>query len=128
MHTSSVFILGLITLFASHFILPERLLPWLGLGSGLIVVVIGLHMFLGRLGQRQVSSATTHDHGHDHDHAHGHDHDHTHDHSHDHAHGHDHLPPVLTGEKVGWRGVLAIGVSGGMLPCPAGLVVLLSAI
>ena len=29
---------------------------------------------------------------------------------------------------MGWRGVLAIGVSGGMLPCPAGLVVLLSAI
>ena len=29
---------------------------------------------------------------------------------------------------MNWRSVLAIGVSGGLLPCPAGLVVLLSAI
>ena len=52
MHTSSVFILELVTLFASRFILPERLLPWLGLASGLIVVVIGLRMFLSRLRQK----------------------------------------------------------------------------
>ena len=35
---------------------------------------------------------------------------------------------MLTGDKVSWRGVLAIGISGGLLPCPAALVVLLSAI
>ena len=122
MHTSSVFILGLVTLFASHFILPERLLPWLGLASGLIVVLIGLRMFLSRLGQSLAFPGGAHDHEHDHHHEHGHDH------GHDHHHGHDHLPPVLTESKVDWRGVLAIGISGGLLPCPAALVVLLSAI
>ena len=129
MHTSSVFLLGLVTLFASHYILPERLLPWLGLASGLIVIAIGMRMFLSRLRQNQVVPAHGHGHDHDHDHHHdhhGHDHDHNHDH---HSHGHDHhLPPILTGGTVGWRGVLAIGVSGGLLPCPAALVVLLSAI
>ena len=114
MHTSSVFILGLVTLFASQFILPERLLPWLGLASGLIIVALGVRMFLSRVRQRP---AHNHDHNHDHDHHQDHDHDHHHD-----------LPPVLTGSKVGWRGVLAIGVSGALLPCPAALVVLLSAI
>ena len=124
MHTSSVFILGLITLFASQFILPEKVLPWLGLGSGLIVVFIGLRMFLGRL--RRTNVPHSHTSGHDHDHRHDHENDHNHDHAHD--HNHSHIPPVLTGEKVGWRGVLAIGISGGLLPCPAALVVLLSAI
>ena len=126
MHTSSVFLLGLITLFASQFILPERLLPWLGLASGLIVIIIGLRMFLSRLHQ---DDGHTHDHHvHDHIHEHLHDHDHGHQHTHDQDHGHSHLPPALTEPKVGWRGVLAIGVSGGLLPCPAALVVLLSAI
>ena len=119
MHTSSVFLLGLVTLFASRFILPERLLPWLGLASGLIVVAIGLRMFLSRLRKEP---------GHAHDHNHDHDHGHAQAHDHDHDQGRDHLPPMLTGAKVGWRGVLAIGISGGLLPCPAALVVLLSAI
>jgi nickel/cobalt exporter len=126
MHTSSVFLLGLVTLFASQFILPERLLPWLGFTSGTIAIAIGLHMFLSRL---RHDHKQTHDH-HDHDHGHGHSHDQEHDHSHhhDHNHGHSHVPLALTGPKVGWRAVLAIGISGGLLPCPAALVVLLSAI
>jgi nickel/cobalt exporter len=128
MHTSSVFILGLVTLFASQFILPERLLPWLGLASGLIVVVIGLRMFLSRLRSSSAAPAHSHSSEHDDDHDHPHDHDHNHGHSHDHDHGHSHLPPALTGGNIGWRGVLAIGISGGLLPCPAALVVLLSAI
>lgn len=131
MHTSSVFLLGFVTLFASRLILPERLLPWLGLGSGLIVIVLGLRMFLSRLRQMRASAHPLHDHDHDdaHDHDHGHSHTHGHDHGHDHDHGHTHeLPSVLTSERVNWRGVLAIGISGGLVPCPAGLIVLLSAI
>ncbi len=74
-----------------------------------------------------------HDHGHDHDHdhLHSHDHDHGHDHGHDHDHGphsHSHMPPGADGGPVTWRGLLALGISGGLLPCPSALVVLLSAI
>ncbi|MEO7908898.1 MAG: high-affinity nickel-transporter [Roseiflexaceae bacterium] len=122
MHTSSVFILGLVTLFASQYILPEKLLPYLGLGSGLIVIFIGLRMFLSRLRSGDAESAHSQGSGHDHDNGH------PHEHSHDHDHGHSHLPPTLTGDDVSWRGVMAIGISGGLLPCPAALVVLLSAI
>jgi ABC-type nickel/cobalt efflux system permease component RcnA len=44
-----------------------------------------------------------------------------------HSHGgrtHSHLPPA----RVSWRGLLALGVSGGLLPCPSALVVLLGSI
>ena len=77
-----------------------------------------------------------HDHGHSHDHphhAHEHSHDHDHGHSHGHSHihghhGHSHLPPGADGSDVTWRSLLALGVSGGMVPCPSALVLLLGAI
>ena len=64
---------------------------------------------------------------------HPHDHDHPHDHyphSHDHGDGHihAHLPSASDDAPVTWRGLLALGVSGGMVPCPSALVMLLSAI
>jgi nickel/cobalt transporter (NicO) family protein len=122
MHTSSVFVLGIVTLFASRYILPERLLPWLGLASGLIVIGMGLHMFVSRLRLPAHGSPAPHHQNHIHDELH--DHGHSHD-----GHGHHHHEMFSQGGKpIGWRGVLAIGISGGLLPCPAALVVLLSAI
>ena len=147
-HTASVFVLGLITLGASHWLLPERLYPWLETASGLLVAGVGVALLRGRLRRwraAQPAHAHAHDHhGHDHNHPHGlthlhHDHDHdrshghAHDHSHPHAHvhphaGHSHLPPATDDVPVTWRGLLALGVSGGLLPCPAALVVMLGAI
>jgi ABC-type nickel/cobalt efflux system permease component RcnA len=40
--------------------------------------------------------------------------------------GHAHTPPTAT--NISWRNLLALGVSGGLLPCPSALVLLLSAI
>jgi nickel/cobalt transporter (NicO) family protein len=51
----------------------------------------------------------------------------THSDSHRH-HMHRHLPTGADGSKITMRGLLALGVSGGLLPCPAALVLLLSAI
>jgi ABC-type nickel/cobalt efflux system permease component RcnA len=71
-----------------------------------------------------------HDREHDHhDHSHSHDeHHHDHEYGHDHHHhgdgGHSYTPP----ETITWRSLLALGVSGGLLPCPSALVVLLGAI
>jgi ABC-type nickel/cobalt efflux system permease component RcnA len=120
-HTAGVFVLGFLTLFASEFILPERLYPWLGVASGLLVVGMGWSLFRGRLRQL-VGSAS-----HPYDHHHPHDHDHFHKHNHD-GHIHSHLPPGGDGAPVTWRGLLALGVSGGLIPCPSALVVMLSAI
>ena len=162
-HTLGVFALGLIALFASQYVLPEQLYPWLGAVSGLIVVGMGLYMLRQRLGTAPAGPSANHshhhhDHGHshhaDHHHHHGHDHDHHavdhhqghphthddhdghshhhtqdhHDHGHSHGQGHSHLPPGADGSPVTWRSLLLLGVSGGLLPCPSALVLLLAAV
>jgi nickel/cobalt transporter (NicO) family protein len=145
-HTLGVFLLGFVTLFISNYILPEQLYPWLEFSSGVLVVALGMALLRSRLaglsGRRASAHFHTHahhDHTHDHhDHTHDH-HDHTHDHHdhahahHDHAHAHHghthtHMPPGADGQPVTWRSLLALGISGGLLPCPSALVVLLSAI
>ena len=48
-----------------------------------------------------------------------------------HSHGgktHSHLPPGATGERISWRALLALGVSGGLVPCPSAMVLLLAAV
>ena len=75
--------------------------------------------------QEHVHSAHSHSHS-DHEHSHAHS-DHQHSHSHG-GHTHSHLPPGADGSKVGIRSLVALGVSGGLAPCPAALVLLLSAI
>ncbi len=138
-HTLGVFALGLVALFASKWIVPEQIYPWLSFISGLLVVIIGLNLLSNRLPKINLlskwSSGHSHDqHGHDHNHPHhAHSHDHDHDHSHAHHggnshHDHSHLPPGANGEPVTWRSLLALGISGGIVPCPSALVVLLSSV
>jgi nickel/cobalt exporter len=140
-HTAGVFALGLVTLFASQFILPEQLYPWLSLLSGLFVALIGVSLFVTRLRSFFADRAVALDHADD-AHAHNHEHggDHTHAADHEHAHGdghthgshsHSHLPVDASGkviDTISWRNLLALGISGGLLPCPSALVVLLAAI
>ena len=47
-HTVGVFALGAITLYASRYIVPEQLYPWLGVFSGLTIAGLGGYMFLRR--------------------------------------------------------------------------------
>ncbi|MBI3957430.1 MAG: high-affinity nickel-transporter [Chloroflexi bacterium] len=127
-HTAGVFVLGFITLFASRYILPERLYPWLGVLSGLLVVGIGLSLIWQRLRPARDAAHAHHDHSHQHPHEHSHEHSHDDTtHSHD-GHTHSHLPPGSDGAPITWRSLLALGVSGGLLPCPSALVVMLGAI
>lgn len=148
-HTISVFALGVIALFASEYIFPEKLMPFLSFVSGLLVFFIGISLFKNRLfaafgwtaNNQYAHAHHPHSHDHDHDHEHhshshdGHHHHHEHEHSghhhhHDgltHTHGgstHTHLPP----EEISWRSLLGLGISGGLLPCPSALVLMLSAI
>ena len=163
-HTISVYMLGLITLYASQWILPEQLYPWLGMASGLLVAGLGLTLFLRRfLGTLpNANGAHLHDGS---DEAHQHVHEHSHDsephphHSHvaESAHGHnwwgghvhaggdedDRSPHkhehaitrhLHIEEKsaatvpISLRNLFALGVTGGIVPCPAALVVLLGAL
>lgn len=44
------------------------------------------------------------------------------------AHAREHLAKIETFEKPSWQNLLSLGISGGLLPCPSALVVMLSAI
>lgn len=126
-HTAGVFALGGVTLLLSQYILPEQLYPVLQLVSGLLVIAIGVALFRARLRAARAPAGA---------HAHGGFGVHTHG-----PGGHTHEEDEAladwatarargdrTKQRVSWRSLLALGVSGGLLPCPSALVVMLSAI
>ena len=127
-HTISVFLLGIGTLLLSSYIVPEKIIPVLGVLSGVSIVLIGGWLFYKRWRafRHELAHARGHHHHHDHDHHHHdhHHHDHGHDHHHDHEHGHSHVPQG----DITFGSLMALGASGGLVPCPAAMVLLLSAI
>lgn len=106
-HTIGVFALGVVTLALSQYVVPEDLYPWLTVASGLMVVAVGTGVLRSRVRARRAA------------HTHAHSHAHSHDHGHSHSHSHDDLS---------WKGLLGMGASAGLIPCPSALVVLLGAI
>jgi len=117
-HTVSVFFLGFTTLFLSQYVLPEKIYPVLGAISGLSIVWIGA-ILLYKRAMRLRGGA--HDHGHDHPHQHDHGHDHDHSHG---PGGHSHVPEG----DITLGSLIALGASGGLVPCPSALVLLLSSV
>ncbi len=123
-HTGSVLLIGTVTLVASRYILPTSLLPILEVLSGLLIVGLGLYLLYQRWRDWRHSQMHAHGHSHEHDHEHHHHHDHDHDHDHAAGQGHSHeIPETLT-----WRSLIALGVSGGLVPCPDAIAILLVAI
>ena len=111
-HTIGVLAIGMIVLFGSQYILPERLYPWLSLASGLMVLALGIRLIAARAGGwravRRFASVlrpTQHEHGHPHSHSHEAPED---------------APP--------WKSLLALGLADGLTPSPSALVVLLAAV
>ena len=105
-HTVSVFGLGLVTLYLSRFVLPEKIAPVLGVISGLTIVWVGATLLYRRTVGRSTAAPASplmHDHGD--------------------GHAHAHVP-----EEVSMAGLIALGASGGLVPCPTALVLLLTSI
>jgi ABC-type nickel/cobalt efflux system permease component RcnA len=125
-HTASVFALGFATLFLSQYIVPEKIYPVLGATSGLSIVLVGTTLFWKRLRRLKGSGHHHHHHHHDHEHHH-HDHDHDHAHHHHHHHGPGGHKHYIEGD-VSLGSLFALGASGGLVPCPSALVLLLSSI
>ena len=119
-HTIGVFALGFVTLGLSEFIVPEDLYPWLNLVSAVLVVLVGLAVFRLRI----LAALRPAGHHHDGHHQHGHGHHHHHEGMTEEEHARAHLPQAGSGAK----GLIAVGISGGLIPCPTALVVLLAAI
>lgn len=119
-HTAGVFALGAITLYASRYIVPEQLYPWLGAFSGIIIAVLGCSMFL----RRWTGTAT------DHSHAPGASHLHFFSFrrkSRDAEEPGQAVLQAVDSKRVSLGQLFMLGVTGGIIPCPAALVVLLSA-
>jgi nickel/cobalt transporter (NicO) family protein len=109
-HTIGVLALGLVAIFGSHWILPERLYPWLGLASGLMVIALGLRLIVQRSGARimhQLSHLPIFGR---------------------HHHSHDHAPAATAGGIPPWKTLIAVGLADGLTPSPSALVVLIAAV
>jgi nickel/cobalt transporter (NicO) family protein len=143
-HTLGVFVLGFATLYASRFIVPERLFPILSLISAMLVLSMGIVLLVQRtraarpLLSGPAAGATVFypvvavaqpisRHALMLIPAHGNGHDGT---LHSHGGGalHSHLPPGAAGERITWRSLLTLGISGGLVPCPSAMVLLLAAV
>jgi nickel/cobalt transporter (NicO) family protein len=98
-HTVTVFGLGFVTLFLSRFVLPENIYPVLGTASGLAIAWIGVSLFWTRL--RAARSFGQHSQS-----------------------AHSHVPEG----DVSMASLTALGASGGLVPCPSALVLLLSSV
>jgi len=105
-HTISVFALGLVTLYLSRFVLPERIAPVLGAISGLTIVWVGATLLFRRIrsaGAMPKVAGLAHDHGD--------------------GRVHTHVP-----DEISIGGLIALGASGGLVPCPSALVLLLTSV
>lgn len=133
-HTGSVFLLGIVTLAASQYILPTTIIPFLEILSGVLILGLGLYLLWQRFlfwrkskqpaqpPQKRIAltpasphkpagvlkvqpaSAGLHHHGDGK------------------MHSHD-VPETIT-----WRSLIALGISGGLVPCPDAIAILLVAI
>jgi nickel/cobalt exporter len=157
-HTFSVILLAIAAKVASTrmTLTDESLHGYIGLVAGLLILAVGIWMLVQRIRgkdpfhhhEHSHSHHHNHDHDHDHEHVHhdledhsdthshhDHDHDHGHDiqhnHNHNHNHGHDHARAhghVHGEKKDGYWQLFLLGVSGGMVPCPAAIAILLASL
>ena len=97
-HTAGVLALGVVLIAAAEWIVPEHVYPWITLGSGIFVTILG-----ARAVAREVH------------------------HRHDHPHAHPHHAISGTAPLT-FRDAVLAAASGNVAPCPAALVVLLAAI
>lgn len=112
-HTAGVFVLGALTLAATELIVPQRVIEWLSLITGVAVIILGISLLVRLRSGVRPGSALADETG---VHAHGHDHSHPHHHS----HGASGPLPPLSG-----RSLVALGLLGGLVPSGSALIVLL---
>ncbi len=133
-HTAVVWIIAMAGLWFGRGWDAHTSEPWFQLISGVLIVAIALWM-----AWRTWKESRPHDHHHDchHHHDHDHDHDHHHDHPHEHplveeewqdAHQRAHAQDInrrFNGQNVTTGQIAMFGLTGGLIPCPASITVLL---
>ena len=136
-HTGSVFLLGIVTLAASQYIMPTRIIPALEILSGVMIILLGGALLIPRLREwrgnlqreglrpspteiemsdgkkRLVINQTIEDN--------------------EPSHKHDGTIPRMPQvgnplAELSWRSLITLGISGGLVPCPDAIAILLVAI
>jgi ABC-type nickel/cobalt efflux system permease component RcnA/Tol biopolymer transport system component len=131
-HTGSVFLLGMFTLAASQYILPTTIIPFLEILSGALIISLGFYLLWQRIKVGQAFSLTKQNNKRNFSltptsnkkisnnikiqstnlHHHGDGKYHSHD-----------VPETIT-----WRSLIALGIGGGLVPCPDAIAILLVAV
>ncbi|MFF7900176.1 nickel/cobalt transporter [Streptomyces sp. NPDC088817] len=152
MHTFSVLVLALLWVgVSSTAISTKSATAWMQAAAGAIVAIVGAGLVYRHLRSR--GPAHGHSHGHAHGHNHGHSHGHSYDHGHshedghehrhshdhqDHGHSHDHESAPLDAAAHAhhhveqltnpWsrKGLVALALSGGLLPSPSAFLIFVS--
>ena len=147
-HTAVVWLIALGGMYISKGFTAQAVEPWLQFVSAIIILSTALWMFWRTWrGEQNWLAETHHDHGHDHHHDHDHHHHAHHDahhhHEHDHAalagfaegskeyqdaHERAHATDIqrrFAGKEVTNGQILLFGLTGGLIPCPAAITVLL---
>ncbi len=109
-HTSIIIILGILSIVAANYFAPDKIHHILELVSGIIIVGVGVWMIIVRIRQARRG------------------HQHNHNHNHNGHHTHHNLDSITADRSLRLGGLVALGISGGIVPCPAALAVLLTAI
>lgn len=151
-HTAIVWLIAFGGMYISNKFTAESAEPWLQIFSAVIILATAFWMFWRTWQGEQnwlqkMQSRDEHQHHHDHDHDHDHHHDHN-DHHHEHddhqhaaltdmdkqskeyqdahelAHAND-IKRRFTGQEVTNGQILLFGLTGGLIPCPAAITVLL---
>jgi nickel/cobalt exporter len=145
-HTLIVWVIALGGMYLWRGVDAATLEPYLQLVSGIIILGIAFWMFLRTARDNRLAAEHDDGHPHGHDYAHGLAHDHGHNHGH-HAHSHD-APGALDMTAEGYRDaheqahaadiqrrfagrhvtnaqIVLFGLTGGLIPCPAAITVLL---
>jgi nickel/cobalt transporter (NicO) family protein len=126
MHTASVAVLAIVwvTVSATSTFSTDHVTAWLQVAAAGMVVAVGLALVHRRW------QGGTHEHTHGHGGTLGHAHGHVHGHSHGQASAHTHGRGVATvsapPERLDRRLLVALAVSGGLLPSPSAFLVLIT--
>ncbi|WP_316511135.1 nickel/cobalt efflux protein RcnA [Klebsiella grimontii] len=138
-HTAVVWLVAMAGLWFGRGWNAQTSEPWFQLFSGILIVLIACWMLW-----RTWHESRSHHHEHEHEHEHEHNHEHHH-HPHEH-HPHIHQPPLVAaddwqdahqrahaqeinrrfnGQRVTTGQIVLFGLTGGLIPCPASITVLL---
>ena len=115
-HTASVIILGVVSLFATSLWTDFASSSIIGIVSGAAIIGIGLWMLITRWKVMSRQKKELHVHN---------DNTHTHNHNHNHSRLHHHHELASAQERKSLLQIFVLGISGGLVPCPAAFVVLL---